>query len=223
MTLSQKERVGNTAADNQGINQRSQMLQNGELRGNLGTADDSNQRTFGFGNSLCQSLDFFGKQRTSAGDFGFAGQTVSGGLSAVSGSESVVNVDIAKLCHLLNEFGIVFLLADIASAVFKNHDFTRLYVNAVEPVFFKTDRHAEHLAERFGNFSQTVLFCEFAFLRTTQVRADHHAGAALQSHLHGRHGFFQAMVISNVAFCIAGNIHVGTNKNTLSFKRAFID
>lgn len=72
MTFSQKERVGNTAADNQGINQRSQMLQNGELRGNLGTADDSNQRTFGFGNSLCQSLDFFGKQRTSAGDFGFA-------------------------------------------------------------------------------------------------------------------------------------------------------
>jgi len=55
------------------------------------------------------------------------------------------------------------------------------------------------------------------------VRANHHAGPAFQSHLHGRHGFFQAMIVSNVAFCIAGNIHVGTNKNTLPFKRAFID
>ena len=52
MALSQKESVGDTAADNQSVNQRSQMLQNGQLRGNLGTAHDSNQRTFCFSNSL---------------------------------------------------------------------------------------------------------------------------------------------------------------------------
>ena len=141
----------------------------------------------------------------------------------MSGTESVVNVDITKPCHLLNEFGIVLFLPDVSAAVFKNHDFTGFYVNAVEPVFFKADRHAEHLAERFGNFCQAVLFSEFAFLRTSKVGANHHTGTAFQSHLHGRHGFFQAMIVSNVAFCISWDIHVGTNKNTLSFKRAFVD
>jgi len=167
MTLSQKESIGNTAADNQSVNQRSQMLQNSQLGGNFRAADDSNQRTLGFGNRLSQSLNFFGQQRTGTGDFSFAGQTVSSSLSTVSRSESVVNVDIAKLCHLLNEFGIVLLLTDVAAAVFKNYDFTGLNVHAVEPFFFKTDRHAEHLAESFGNFCQAVLFGEFAFLRTT--------------------------------------------------------
>ena len=114
--LSQEEGVSHTATDDQGVSGVDEMIEDADLGGNLGTADDGDEGALGIGEDTGQRVDLLLEQE--AGD----GRQVSGGahdgtLGAVSGAESIENEDVTIGCELLGDLGVVLLLTLIEADV----------------------------------------------------------------------------------------------------------
>lgn len=73
--LSQEESVGHTATDDQGVSRVDEVIENADLGGNLGTADDGDEGALGLGEDAGQRVDLLLEQE--AGD----GRQVSGGAT----------------------------------------------------------------------------------------------------------------------------------------------
>jgi hypothetical protein len=110
----EQEGVGDAAADDQLIDLVGQRLQDGQLGGNLGAANDGDQRALRVEQRLAQGVDLGAHQHAGAGDRGEFGDAVGGCFGAVGGAEGVIDIDVAQLGHLLRQFVVVLLLALVA-------------------------------------------------------------------------------------------------------------
>ncbi len=101
------------------------MIENADLGGNLGTANDGDEGAHGLGEDAGQRVDLLLEQE--AGD----GRQVSGGahdgtLGAVSGAEGIENEDVTIGSELLGDLGIVLLLTLVKTDVLENENLARL-------------------------------------------------------------------------------------------------
>jgi len=220
----QHERIGNPTADDQLIDLLGQRLQNGQLGGHLRAGDDRHQRTLRRAQRLAERFELSGQQRAGAGDRRVLRDAVRGGFRAVGGTESVVDVDVAELRHLLRELVRVLLFALVDAAVFQQHELAGRDVHAV----FNPVRHHRHVAaEQFGQTlrdrRERVFRLEIALGRTAQMRGHHDGGAGIQRSLDGRHRGANTGVFGDVALIVLRNVQVGADKHALAGQLAFGD
>ena len=74
----------------------------------------------GFSEGLAHDADFL-LNKVSANGGKIGGNTGGGSMSAVSGAESVVTVDVGKGCKLFCKLGIVLFLFGVETDVFDEH------------------------------------------------------------------------------------------------------
>ena len=124
--LDLEEGVGHPAADDHGGDAGEEGLQDRDLGGDLGPADDGDERLCGILEDAAEELDLLLHQE--AGDARQdLGHPLRGGVRAVRGAEGVVDVDVAQGRELRGELGIVLLLLRVEADVFQEHDVAGLH------------------------------------------------------------------------------------------------
>src|SRR5436853_6707414 len=120
-----EESIRHAAADQDCISNAEQALQDLDLVGDLGPANDSYKRTPGIFQCRAQEVDFFLYQETCS-----AGQIVchpfSRSMSAVSSAECIIDVDLAKGGKLTSKLRIILLFFLMEAQVFQQQDLTGL-------------------------------------------------------------------------------------------------
>ena len=123
--LGQEEGVSHTATDDQGVGRVDEVIQNTDLRGDLGATDDSDEGTLGLGEDTGEGVDLLLKQE--AGDGGqVSGGAHDGTLGAMSGAEGIEDEDVAIGGEGLGDLGVVLLLALVEADVLENQDLAGL-------------------------------------------------------------------------------------------------
>ena len=159
------------------------VSEQGQLGRHLGAGDDRQQRPRRVLQRLGQRIEFGHQQRAAARDLGVADRAVRRGLRAMRGAERVHHEDIAQRRVFFRQRVVVLALADVHAAVLEQHQLPRLHVDAVDPVAQQRHLATEQLTEPLRDRRQRILLAPLSFLRTAEVRRDHHGGAFLQRQL----------------------------------------
>ena len=112
-----------------------QGIQYRNFGGHLRSTDNRHEGACRLVQRFAQRREFSGKQWARAGNRRMLRNSVSTGLGAMSCTESIHDKDITQRCHFLRQLGIIFLLANVEADVLTHHDFARLYLDAIQPVF----------------------------------------------------------------------------------------
>ena len=113
--------VSHTAADDQGIDLFQQVVDNADLVGNLGAAQDGDEGTLRVGQGGAHDGNFLLDQV--AADSGeVIGHAGGRGMGSVGGAESVVDIDLSQRGHSLGQLGIIFGFALFKADVFQQLD-----------------------------------------------------------------------------------------------------
>ncbi len=106
MAREPEEGVGHAATDDQGVSGVEKVIENADLGGNLGTADDSDEGALGLGENAGQRVDLprAGSRRRQAGKR----RGPQRNLGAVSGAEGIENEDVTIGSELLGDLGLFF-------------------------------------------------------------------------------------------------------------------
>ena len=108
-----EEGVGHGAADAERVDLAEQVLDDVDLVGHLGAAEDRDERALGVVQRLAEIVDLLVHQQAGGGHRHVLDHALGGGVGAVRGAEGVVDVDVAELGELLGEAGVVlFFLGD---------------------------------------------------------------------------------------------------------------
>ena len=218
--LSQEEGVGHAATDDQGISGVDEVIENADLGGNLGTADDGDEGALGLGEDAGQRVDLLLEQE--AGD----GRQVSGGahdgtLGAVCGAEGIENEDVTIGSELLGDLGIVLLLTLVKTDVLENEDLARLDggdslggLLAIR-VGNKSNVKARELSELLGDRLEGKLGLEASALRTAEVAHEDDASVVLNEVVDGGQGSLDTGGVANDAI-LDRHVEVNADENALA-------
>ena len=218
--LSQEEGVGHAATDDQGVSGVDEVIENADLGGNLGTADDSDEGALGLGEDAGQRVDLLLEQEASDG------RQVSGGahdgtLGAVGGAEGIENEDVTIGSELLGDLGIVLLLTLIEADVLENEDLARLDGGnglgglLTIRVGNKSNVKARELGELLGDRLEGELGLEASALGTAEVAHEDDASVVLDEILDGGKGSLDAGGIAHDAV-LDRHIEVNANENAFA-------
>ena len=178
-----QEGVGHGAADQQGVHLGHQVLQDRDLGGDLGAADDCHERLRRGGEQLRQHRHLARHEQPGGG-----GQVVGhhrgGGVGAMRGAERIVHVDAAQRRQAAREAGVAGLLLGVEAQVLQQHHPARrqcggktLHLGA-DTVGRHGYRAPEQAAEVRGHRRQAQLRARGA-LGPSQVAHQHGAGSRL--------------------------------------------
>ncbi len=101
------EGVRHSADDDQGIYLVQQVIDDVDLAGDFGAADDGDEGLFGSFESLAEVGNFLFHQQAGHGGLEEVGDAFGGGMGAMGGAERVVDVDLGQRGEGLGEGGIV--------------------------------------------------------------------------------------------------------------------
>ncbi len=156
------EGIGHAAADDDGVGLLEQVVDDVDLVGDLGTAEDSDEGTLGIVQSLAHDAQFLLDEQASVGGQ-IGGNTGGGGVGAVHGAESVGDIDLSHVGQGLGEVGIVLGLALVEAQILEQQDLAGLQRSGLglgvgaDGVLGKDNVHAEQLTEVGGNRSERQL------------------------------------------------------------------
>lgn len=196
------------------------MIENTDLGGNLGTADDGDEGALGLGEDAGQRVDLLLEQE--AGD----GRQVSGGahdgtLGAVCGAEGIENEDVTIGSELLGDLGIVLLLTLVKTDVLENEDLARLDggdslggLLAIR-VGNKSNVKARELSELLGDRLEGKLGLEASALRTAEVAHEDDASVVLNEVVDGGQGSLDTGGVANDAI-LDRHVEVNADENALA-------
>ena len=149
-----EERVCHTAADDDRVGLFDQVVDNADLVGNLGAAQDRDEGTCRLGESLAHNVKLLGNQVTGCGrkEIRKAGR---GSVCAVSRSESIVDIEIRKRSKLSRKSGIVLRLFLVKTDILKHQDLAVLKSGSL-----RLGIVADHVGSKYNRlsdqFGQTV-------------------------------------------------------------------
>ena len=218
--LSQEEGVGHAATDDQGVSGVDEVIENADLGGNLGTADDGDEGALGLGEDAGQRVDLLLEQE--AGD----GRQVSGGahdgtLGAVSGAEGIENEDVTIGSELLGDLGIVLLLTLVKTDVLENEDLARLDGSdslsslLAVGVGDKGNVETRELSELLGDGLEGQLGLEAGALGTAEVAHEDDASVVLNEIVDGGQGSLDTGGVANDAI-LDRHVKVNADENALA-------
>ena len=113
------EGVGHAADDDQRIDLVEQVVDDVDLAGDLGAADDGHEGLFGRFQGLAEIGDLLFHQQAGDGGLEEVGDAFSGGVGAMRGAEGVVDVDLGQRGQRLGEGRIVGFFFGVVAQVFE--------------------------------------------------------------------------------------------------------
>ena len=146
------EGVGHAAADDDLVHLGEQVLDDGDLVGDLGAAQDGHEGPGGVLQGLAHDVQLLADQE--AGDGGQIGRDAGGGgVSAVDGAEGVGHVQLRVIRQLLGKLGIVLLLSALISEILEKHYLAGLKLGGKRGSAFTDDvgSHFNFLTEKLGD------------------------------------------------------------------------
>ena len=196
------------------------MIENADLGGNLGTADDGDEGTLGLGEDTGQRVDLLLQKEAS--DCGqVSGGTHDGTLGAVSGTEGVENEDVAIGSEGLGDLGIVLLLTLVKTDVLENEDLARLDggdglggLLAIS-VGDKSNIETRELGELLGDGLEGKLGLEAGALGTAEVAHEDNASIVLNEIVDGGQGSLDTGGVANDAI-LDRHVEVNADENALA-------
>ena len=196
------------------------MIENADLGGNLGTADDSDEGALGLGEDTGQRVDLLLKQE--AGDCGqVSGGAHDGTLGTVSGAEGIENEDVTIGSELLGDLGVVLLLTLVETDVLENEDLTRLdggdslsSLLAIR-VGNKSNVKARELSELLGDRLKGELRLEAGTLGAAEVAHEDDASVVLNEVVDGGQGSLDTGGVANDAI-LDRHVEVNADENALA-------
>ena len=116
--LSGGEGVGHAAADNHGVGDFQQVVDDTDFGGNLAASQNGHQRPLGIGQRTADDLQFLFNQEAGHGRQ-IGGHAGGGGMGAVDGTEGVRHENLRHGGQLLGECRVIFRLTLFKAGVFQ--------------------------------------------------------------------------------------------------------
>ncbi len=96
LALCVEEGVGHAAADDDGVGLVEQVVDDLDLVGDFGSADDGDEGLDGIGDGLAEVGELLVHEEAGGGLCDEVGDALGGGVGAVGAAEGVVDVDVAE-------------------------------------------------------------------------------------------------------------------------------
>ena len=238
------EGVTHAATDDEVVDLADEVLEDGELGGDLGASDDGRQRALGLVEYMVDGLDLAFHQvaehlviREILGDEG------GGGVSAVSGTESVVDVAVGIGSEMLHELllagldgslgcglllvgsvlcesaGLALLLC-IVTEILEQQDLARLEGGGLCVGLHAIVSELHRNAKALGHAGHDVLEGELGvhLLGTSQVGHDDEGTTFCEHLLEGRHGPADAGVVGDLEILVQRNVEIYADDGFLAGK-----
>lgn len=223
VALGVEEGVGHAAADEEAVGLAEQLVDDGELVGDLGAAEDDHVGALDLGGQLLQDTDLGGDEV--AGRVREArGEVEDRGVLAVDSAEAVADVDVGELGELVREgtaLGVVLRgLTGVEAEVLDDGDLAvgeggdGLLGGGADGVGGERDGGAEQLAEAGGGRGEREGRVRGA-LGAAQVRGHDHPGAGLGELRDGRLHGADAAVVGDVTVG-ERHVEVGADEDPLT-------
>ena len=241
-----REGVGHAAADDDGVGDLQQVVDDADLAGHLAAAQDGHQGALGAGNGAAQELQLLLDQEARHGGQ-IGGHAGGGGVGTVDRAEGVGHVQIRHGSHGLRQLGVVLGLTLFKAGVLQQQDLAGLQRGSLglriltDNILGKDDLLAQQLAQALGDGSQSqllqgflpVLFFDGRCVLTlfhllfhiglkgghglAQVRAGDDGGAVLQQIPDGGQGGDNALVAGDLAgLLVLGNVEIAAQQDLLA-------
>ena len=215
------EGVGHAAADDDGVGDVQQVVDDADLGGHLGAAQDSHQGALGVGQGAAHDLQLLLDQEAGHGGQ-IGGHAGGGGVGTVDRAEGVGHIDLRHRGHFLGQLGVVLGLARLKAGVLQQHDLPGLEGGGLglgvgaDHVPGHDHRLAQQLAEADGHRLQGQLGLHLA-LGLAQVGAGDHSGALVQQVLNGGQSGADALIVGDGSGgLVLGDIEVAAQKHLLA-------
>ena len=218
IALGCQEGIRHAAADNQGVHLFEQIVDDVQLVGDLGAAQNGDKRTLGISQSLAHDADFLGNQEA-ANSGQIVGHAGRGGMCAVGGAEGVIYENVSQIGKRLAQLGIVLGLALSKTGVLQEHHVTvpepgsQTFAVLAGNVIGHFDLNAQQLAQALSHHLQAQLGLELT-LGLSHVGAEDDLCAVFSQIVDGGQRGNNALVRSNLAV-LGGNVEVAAAKNPL--------
>ena len=226
-------------ADNNLVGLVEEVVDELDLVSDLCTAEDGEERTRRIVQNLVEGLEFLVHEEASGALRKF--NTCHGGVGTVSGTESVVDVNVGELGEACTEgldgflvgldlfFGAVGVLDlalafffDVEAEVFEKDDVTRLCSGAcgfdfgTAAVVKELDRLLDEFFELLCDRSEGELRVHFA-VRAAEVGSEDHSSTLVESVLDGREGGFDTLGVGDfTSDLVLRNVEVDTDEHALA-------
>ncbi len=233
VALGLEEGEGHAAADEDAVGLAEQLVDDGELVGDLGAAERHHVGPLDVLGELLQDADLGGDEV--AGVVRQPGrEVVHGGVLAVHGTETVAYVDVRQGGELVGELAALGVvpggLARVEAQVLDDRDLAgfeaadRVVGGGADGVLGERDRRAEEFGEALGRLEEGEGRVRGA-LGAAQVRGHDHLGARLDEGLDGGQHGADAAVVGDEAVG-QRDVEVGADEDPLAvhaFGEKFVD
>ena len=213
--------VGHAAADDDGVRNVQQVVDNADLGGDLAAAEDGHQGPLGIGQGAAHDLQLLLDEE--AADRGQIGRHAGGGgVGAVDRAEGVGHVDLGHGRHGLGQLRIVLGLALLKAGVLQQQNLTGLEGGGLgrrvraHHILGHDYLSAQQLAQprRHGGQAELVLR---TVLGLAQVGAGDHCRALIQQVLNGGQGGADALIVGNgKGVLVLGDVEVTAQEDLLA-------
>ena len=218
--LGEEEGVGHAATDDEGVGGVDQVIEDADLGGHLGAADDGDEGTLGLGEDRGQGVDLLLEQEAGVGGQ-VGGGADHGALGAVGGAEGVEHEDVAVGRERLGDLGVVLLLALVEADVLEDEDLAilegvdgglgLLAVGVVDELHVI----AGNLGELVGGRLEGELGLGAVALGAAEVAHEDDLGALVLEVLDGRDGGAHAGVVGHDAV-LQRHVEVDAHEDALA-------
>ena len=213
--------VGHASADDDGVGNVQQVVDDADLGGHLGPAQNGHQRTLGVLQGLAHDGQFLLDEE--AGHGGQIGRHAGGGgMSAVNGAEGVGHVEVGHVGQSLGKGGVILLLAGLETEIFQKHDLAGLQGGGLGPgvlahhIGGEDDLAAQQLAEALGHGGQSQGGLALP-LGLAQMGAGDHGRAVVQQVVQGGQGRHDAVIIGDgPGLLVLRDVEVAAAKDPLA-------
>jgi hypothetical protein len=225
LALGVEEGVGHAAADDDGVSLVEKIVDDLNLVGDLGSADDGDEGLVGFGEGFAEVSEFFLHQQAGGGDFDEVGDAFGGGVGAVGAAEGVVDVDVAERGESFREGRVVGLFFGVEAEVLEQEGLAGFEVgghlagddaDAVggEGYVLVVAEDVVEQATKMGDKGSEAHGVDGLALRAAEVRAEDHLGLVAESVLDGGESFANAGVVGDDAV-FEGDVEVNADEDAL--------
>ena len=225
MARREQKGVGDAAADEQMVRQGRKIAQQFEFAGNLGAADDGEQRPLRLAHGAADGVEFPREQRAGACLGGVPRDAGSARLGAVGGAESVHDEDVAKRGVTRREFIAVGFLASVHAHILQQADRglgqggAKGFKRVLKIILHERHIEAEQSRQMCGDRRQGKLpLCgdRYALGRPAEMRHEQHLpGADRPRRLDSRQRRADTAVVDDLAVA-QGHVEVFPDQHALA-------
>ena len=220
--LGLEEGENHASADDDLVALLEEGLKDGDLGGDLGSANDGSHGLLAVGDGAVEVLELLGKEEAGDGGGEELGHTLSGGVGTVGGTEGIIDEHVEGRGKLLNESRLVLGLLLVETGVLKHDNISlggtinNLGNFIADAIGGKGDGLSKQFAHALGTRAKGELVL-WSILGSSQVRADGDDGTLSFQVFNGGDGGADTSIISDF-LSIKGNVDITSDKDLLSLK-----